>query len=145
MMGLRKVLWSLRHPLSSPPDAEQRGSPYWFGRGGGFVPSGYVPPPEDEEGIEFTYTGSNLITSDRGFSVDLEAPSAIRYQESAKTMEISAEWLSSPAETIAVRRRDVRVWDGSAEEELDVTARARIVENIRRALLSKGWTLQVEE
>ena len=109
------------------------------------MPSGYVSSPEDKEGNEFSYTGSNLITSDRGFSVHLEVPSALRYEESGKTMEISAEWLASPAETIAVRRGDVRAWDRSAEGELDVTDRARIVENIRRALLSRGWTLQVED
>lgn len=85
-----------------------------------------------------------MIRSDRGFSVDVQASSAIRYEESGKTMKIPAEWLSSPPETIAVRRRDVRAFDGSADE-LDVTDGARIVENILRALASKGWTLQVEE
>jgi hypothetical protein len=39
----------------------------------------------------------------------------------------------------------VRAWEGSAERELDLTDRTRIVENIRRALASKDCALQVEE
>ena len=148
-MGLREVLWSLRHPLSSPPLTEEEaveGSPYWYGRGGGYVGPGVQDQPtDDQEGNEFSYPASNRITSNRGFSVDVGASSAIRYQESGRTMEISAERLSGPEETIAVRRTDVQAWEGSAGREIDVTDRARIVENIRRALASKGWTLQVEE
>jgi len=123
-----------------------QGSPYWFGRGGFYTPPDeYVQPSDDAEGNEFNHSGSSLITSDRGFSVDVGASSTIRYEESGKTMMIPAERLSSPEETIAVRRRDLGTWEGSADGEVDVTDRARIVENIRRALASKGWTLQVDE
>src|SRR5262245_23114918 len=117
-MGLRKVLWSLRHPLSSPPMTEEEaveGSPYWYGRGGGYAgPGAHVQAPDDAEENEFSYPGSNLITSDRGFSVDMGASSAIRYEESGRTMTISAERPGSSEEMIAVRRGDVRAWEGSA-------------------------------
>jgi hypothetical protein len=93
---------------------------------------------------EFSYPRSNLIVSSRGFSVDVGARSAIRYEESGKVLEIFAEWLVGPEPEVALRRRDVRAWDGH-EGDVAESDRIRIVENIRRAFAFKGWTLVIED
>jgi hypothetical protein len=94
---------------------------------------------------EFTCPRPNLIVSRDGFSVDVEARSAIRYEESGKAMEIFAEWLVSTEPRIALRRRDVRGWDGEAERGLTESDRSRIVENVGRAFNYRGWALVVED
>jgi hypothetical protein len=93
---------------------------------------------------EFSYPRSNLIVSRRGFSVEVRGRSAIRYEEHGTVMQIFAEWLVGPEQKIALRRRDVRAWEGH-EGEVAEQDRIRIVENIRRAFTFKGWTLVIED
>jgi hypothetical protein len=93
---------------------------------------------------EFSYPRPNLIVSRRGYTVDV-ARSAIRYEEAGRTMEIFSEWLVGPDPKIAVRRRDLRAWEGDKGAELTEADRLRIVENIRRAFVFKDWTLVIED
>lgn len=100
-----------------------------------------------EDETEFSYPRPNLIASRRGFSVELMlARSAIRYEEARRgAMEIFAESLVGPDPKIAVRRRDVRAWEGDEEADLAEADRLQIVENIQRAFAFKDWTLVVED
>jgi hypothetical protein len=94
---------------------------------------------------EFSYPRANLIVSRNGFSVEVRAPSAIRYNEAGMKIEVFAEMLVAPEPKIAVRRRDIRSWqDPHHQVEVTESERDRIVENIRRAFEFKGWVLVVE-
>lgn len=94
---------------------------------------------------EFTYPRANLIVSQKGFSVEVRAPSGIRYAEGDKVMDIFAEFLATPEPTIALRARDVRSWL-EPHMAVDVTDADRecIIENIRNAFAFKGWILAIE-
>lgn len=94
---------------------------------------------------EFSYPRPNMIVSRQGFSVEVRAPSAIRYEETDKVMEIFAEMLVSDDAKIAVRRGDIRAWqDRDAQRDVTEAERTQIIENIRRAFAFKGWVLVVE-
>ena len=94
---------------------------------------------------EFSYPRPNLIASRRGFSVDVGARNTIRYEEAGRAMEIFAEWLAGPDPKMAVRRRDVRAWEGHHEADLAEADRLRIVANIQRAFAFKEWVLVIED
>ena len=94
---------------------------------------------------EFSYPRANLIVSSAGFSVEVRAPSAIRYVEMGRAMDIFAEVLMTPEPKLAVRSGDIRVWE-EAGARVDVTEseRSRIIENLGRAFAFKRWILVVE-
>ena len=96
-----------------------------------------------DEQVEFGYPRANLIVSRSGFSVELRAPSAILYAEPGKVIKVFAEMLATPEPKLAVRAKDVRAWQESGIE-IDDAERARIIDNIRKAIAFKGWTLVVE-
>jgi len=97
------------------------------------------------ENSEFTYPRPNLIVSRSGFTVEVQAPSGIRYTESDNVMHIFAEMLVTAEPKIAIRSKDIKVWQESqGPEQISETDRARIVENIRRAFSFRGWVLAVE-
>lgn len=94
---------------------------------------------------EFTYPRANLIVSRKGFSVEVRAPSGIRYTERDRVMEIFAEFLATPEPKIALRARDVRSWlEPHMAVEVTDSDRERIIKNIRNAFAFKGWVLAVE-
>jgi len=94
---------------------------------------------------EFTYPRANVIVSRKGFSVEVRAPSSIRYTERDRVMEIFVEFLATPERKIALRARDVRSWlEPDMAIEVTDTDRERIIENIRNAFAFKGWILVVE-
>jgi hypothetical protein len=92
----------------------------------------------------FTYPRPNLIVSARGFSVEVLLPSTIRYEEADRSMDVFAELLVSDEPRLAVRRHDVRAWQGAPQGPAVTEAeRATIIENLESAFAFKGWTLVI--
>jgi hypothetical protein len=98
-----------------------------------------------DDDSEFTYPRENLIVSSRGFSIEVRAPAAIRYAEAGRVVEIFAEVLATAEPRIAIRSRDIAVWqEPDSRYEVTEPDRRGIVENIRRAFAFKEWGLVVE-
>ena len=87
----------------------------------------------------------NFYQSDAGFSVEVLGRSGMRYVDGDRVMFVDSEVLATPG-VIATRRSEIKHWDPS-HQDVPVTdeARIRIVENIRLALRSQGFDLQVDD
>jgi hypothetical protein len=94
---------------------------------------------------EFSYLRPNVIVSRRGFTVEVQAPTGIRYTESGRHMRVFAEMLASAEPAMAVRRTDVKAWD-SPDDSAEVSEADwyRILANIGRAFEFRGWVLEVD-
>jgi Immunity protein 74 len=94
---------------------------------------------------EFSYPRPNVIISRRGFTVEVQTPTGIRYTESDKHMRVYAEMLASAEPAMAVRRTDVTAWDSPNDSaKVSEADRDRILANIGRAFEFRGWGLEVD-
>ncbi len=99
----------------------------------------------DSESQEFEYPRPNLVISRSGFSVEVKMPNTILYEEAGRRMSIFAEQLATSEPKIAIRRKDIGLWEAAegASGVFDAD-RDRIIENIRRAFEFRNWILVVE-
>lgn len=93
---------------------------------------------------EFTYPRTNLILSDRGFSVEIRGRSTIRYADAENILDIFAESLVRSEPTMIIRSADARASDGPETSGFSQPERDEIIDNIRRAFGFKDWVLLVE-
>jgi len=94
----------------------------------------------------FTNPRPNFYQSDAGFSVEVLGRTGLRYVDDKRAMFVDSEVLASPGLTIATRLGDIKQWDAPHEKEtVNEDDRRRIVQNIRLALESQGFELQVDD
>ncbi len=92
----------------------------------------------------FTYPRTNVIESDEGFEVEIAGPSRVRYAERGRRMEIESELLLGP-EPLVLYASSIRGWFPPHQHEtITAVNRDRIVDNIRRAIRSKGLEIKVD-
>jgi Immunity protein 74 len=85
----------------------------------------------------------NWVESDEGFSVEALGRTGLRYTEEGRTMFIDSEALATP-NAMALYRGSIRAWDPPHENDLlSDKDRNGIIDKIRRAFASRGWTLEV--
>jgi hypothetical protein len=84
----------------------------------------------------------NLVESDEGFSVEVLGRTGILYVERDHVMFVDSEVLARPA--IAIWLDRIQHWREPYQDEvLDEDKRARMVENIRRAVV-EFWGSELE-
>jgi hypothetical protein len=91
----------------------------------------------------FRVTADGVIEGD-GFTVALQGRAGLRYCEGTRCMDVDGEVLMGPSGYV-VDSRSIRRWDPPhADEPIDAAKRAAIVANIRRALASRGYDIEVD-
>ena len=85
----------------------------------------------------------NLFVSDDGVSVEILGLTGLRYGEGPRQMKVSAEVVTGSS-ALAIWASSIRRWSPPHESELVSDAdRARIIENIRGAIRSQGYEVDV--
>jgi hypothetical protein len=91
----------------------------------------------------FTTPRNNVIESDEGFSVEVLGRTGLKYVEGDRTLKIDSEVLSPPS-GMAVFTASIRTWEPPhAGEAVDSAAKARVIDNVRRAFKHRGFSIQV--
>jgi len=91
----------------------------------------------------FSSPRPNLVESDEGFSVEVLGRTGLRYAEQGRTIFIDSEVLAT-ADAMALYSVSIGAWDPPHENDvLSQTDREDIIDKIRRAFTSQGWTLEV--
>jgi hypothetical protein len=94
-------------------------------------------------GEQFSTPEPNVTVSTAGFSVEFLGRTGIRYTDGERSMFIDSEVLAIPR-TVAVFEPSIKAWNPPHRDE-PVTAldRAHIIDNLRKALASRGSHLQL--
>jgi hypothetical protein len=93
---------------------------------------------------QFSEPEPNVIESSEGFSVEVLGQTGLRYTEGVRSVWIDSEVLAKP-KAIALAKKAIRFWEGSAPGEVSAKDRDRIANNIKRAFEACGYELQVHE
>ncbi|HEY2444885.1 MAG TPA: Imm74 family immunity protein [Rhizomicrobium sp.] len=94
-------------------------------------------------GESFSVPRVNVVSSDRGYSVEVLGRVGIEYREGDKSVFVDSEVLTA-GHGIMVIRRSIRSWKPPHEkEEMTEEQKNRIVENIRRAIGFRGEPIEV--
>jgi hypothetical protein len=93
---------------------------------------------------EFHAPRVNVIASSEGFSVEVLGRTGLRYVESGRSATIDSEVLAGTA-GIWILANSISEWDSSRETDrkIDLSARIRIVDNIRRAFAWRGEKIEI--
>jgi hypothetical protein len=85
----------------------------------------------------------DLIMDGSGYSVQILGRVGLRYREGERAIFVDSEILAGE-NSIGAYSGSIKAWDPPNEKDpIDEEERSRIIDNIRRALESKGYELQV--
>lgn len=91
----------------------------------------------------FRKNRSNLIESDEGFKVEVLGLTGVLYIEGERRLFIDSEVLLGSS-GMAIYANSIKMWEPPfADEEIDESKKAAIIENVRRAFRSEGFEIHV--
>jgi hypothetical protein len=92
----------------------------------------------------FSTPRPNVFKSSAGFEVELVSRSQLRYRRDGRTLTISIEPLvGDPA--LIFRASSITHWDDPARVTITPAERARIIDDIRRAIRFRGFEIALYE